>query len=226
MKKKTIGKNSGADELNRLEAANERAWGLSYTPSETLSIAGITADMLATWHKRRQLPAYDFPECAPGHGNRRKYFLPQIIVLAVARLLIDGGLPVDIAMSIASFGPESGFDAVDPNPIYCGHPSHHISKRVFEYLSAYLFRGSDASEKASSLRNELFPVFAVYRFRHKFDRMAGNIVKNQYVVSKTNAELGPEWSVLAWMRESGLDSVLLVDTVLVSARILGAISKL
>src|ERR1035438_4004466 len=94
-----------------------------FSPVEALSVAQVTSDTLAKWYERRLLPRHDFPDVAPGRGKKRWYTFAQTVVLGIARALIETGLPVEVAMDLASSNrrehqPFSLFDHVF-SLIYC-----------------------------------------------------------------------------------------------------------
>jgi DNA-binding transcriptional MerR regulator len=92
--------NLGAVKSDRRASVNSLDTILS--PRELIEIAGITAETLSTWYKRKLLPPEDFPDIAPGHGRRRKYSVAQAIVLRIMRTLIDVGVSVEVAKTFAS----------------------------------------------------------------------------------------------------------------------------
>ena len=61
-----------------------------FTHPETLEIAGLSNDTLMTWFKRAQLPESWF-QYSPGRGNRRRYNLYQVILLAVTKVALEAG---------------------------------------------------------------------------------------------------------------------------------------
>jgi len=70
-----------------------------FSHSETLQIAGLTSQTVLTWYKRRLIPkGWD---AKPGRGNRRRYHILQVTVLATARALTDMGVPVTDALWLA-----------------------------------------------------------------------------------------------------------------------------
>ena len=64
----------------------------NFTHTETLEIAGISNDTLMTWFKRTQLPESWF-QYSPGRGNRRRYNIYQVILLAVTKVALEAGFP-------------------------------------------------------------------------------------------------------------------------------------
>ncbi|HYW41241.1 MAG TPA: hypothetical protein VE959_00200 [Bryobacteraceae bacterium] len=219
------------DLRDRMEASEGRAWYLTFTPSEVLTVAGVSADMLATWHKRKQLPRYDFPALPPGHGNRRRYSFSQAIVLALGRLLIDNGIPVDAAMAIASFKYANDSPRPVPSPdVYAlieeGADHEQISCYVFRLAAAFLF--SDPATAGPQLSNYPFCLFAIYRLRDDEDYFRGGYVfKGQYVVRPLLAEKQVARSEMeGWMRSQHLVAALVVDVVQVVAKLLDGIRHL
>jgi DNA-binding transcriptional MerR regulator len=214
-----VGRNDEADEARALNHQRLK-WGSEFTPAEALTISGVTADMLATWYKRRLLPSHDFPDVTPGHGNRRRYGLKQVIVLAVARILLDAGLPVDAAMALASFR-KGGKWAI------LGGLAQHVHFLLrnhlgFEEPPAYV---------VDKLKSEEFPLSIIWKERapkvskvsitEDFPSSLAWRAHGYVVESGVTAE-----DVHVKMRKAHIACYLTIDVVILVARLLDLIYKI
>jgi hypothetical protein len=61
-----------------------------FSHGEALEISGVSHDTLMTWFKRSQL-AEGWFTYGPGRGNRRRYNIKQVILLAVTKVALEAG---------------------------------------------------------------------------------------------------------------------------------------
>lgn len=80
----------------------QTGWEKTFSHREAAAVSGLTPDALLLYNKRGLLPEADFPAVAVGTGNRRRYTVEQAVVLALARVLIEAGVPVVDSMWLAS----------------------------------------------------------------------------------------------------------------------------
>jgi len=192
---------------------------LSLSPSAVLSIVGVTAHNLAAWRGRGQLPRYDFPADSPGHGNKRHYNIRQLVVLMVARLLIEQGLPVDKAMAMASLKRAQRADRVGPSGKTTFPAGQSLSETVFEFVVTMLrFNPADTTAVAKKLPSSLHVIF---KSRGWPDNWVGvPMADTEFVNMLTTKD-----SMASSMREQHVACAIVVDSVLIAARIVDGIRR-
>ncbi len=187
--------------------------GLS--PSEALTVAEVTPDTLATWYKRGLLPKEEFPETAPGHGKRRRYTVRQVITLAVARVLIDAGCPVEASMYFASF--ESGTSSSLPSAGWFSTLPYSIFSRVYQGLDQPL------EEVAKGLNESEVPLALVWRVPEGWTFPFA--IKAHGFALAANVEFDGIRTILR-NRVRPISAAVILDKVLIAARILSRLQAI
>jgi hypothetical protein len=177
-----------------------------FSHSEALHISGLTAERLLTWYKRDASKMPKDLAVKPGRGNRRRYDILQVAYLSATRALADVGVPVSDALALGS----------------------DLRDKVMGWLlDCEDLRPEDAGLK---LRDAAHPWIAVFAQASRYDGATiGRVTYAPFVVSAEEyaymriLDRDTTEGIREMMRDQGLASISLIDTVFLAVTILDRI---
>jgi hypothetical protein len=163
---------------------------------EMLIVTGLTVERLMAWYKRKLLPD-DILQAHTGRGNRTRYSRKEVYFLALTRVLVDAGLPIEDA----------------------GILGKRFAVMVQMYILGLIPPGLTIEESMPHLRDFDKPLSLILRRPAGYRPDAVDFVSPQFVA--VSAQPGDTViGIRDWARDLGADYFTVLDIASVTAMIL------